>query len=258
MIAQKMGKEKDHRYYLERSKLYKKYYDEKKGFFRGKLSDSSWRKPFDPVASSHRDDDFCEGNAWQYLWLVPHDVEGLVNLIGGKEAFISRLDSLFLLEEELPPGASTDISGLMGQYAHGNEPGHHVAYLYAMVGEQWKTAQRVREIMDRFYTSKPDGLCGNEDCGQMSAWYVFSAMGFYPVNPQNGVYVLGSPNIGRATIDVGAGKKFEIIAHDMSGENVYIHRVKWNDVDYKNAFITHDMIINGGKLEFFMGSKPNK
>ena len=162
-------------------------------FMRGKMGDGSWRTPFDPISSQHRDDDYCEGNAWQYTWLVPQDVEGLIQLLGGEEAFVAKLDSLFSISSEQVEGASSDISGLIGQYAHGNEPSHHTTYLYAYAGQQWKTAKLVREICSTMYTDKNDGLCGNEDCGQMSAWYVLSSMGMYPVNPAAGILCFWQP-----------------------------------------------------------------
>ncbi len=148
------------------------------GFMRGKLANGQWRTPFDPVVSKHRGDDYAEGNAWQYTWLVPHDVRGLIDLFGGAKPFATKLDSLFIIKAELGEESSPDISGLIGLYAHGNEPGHHTTYLYAYAGQPWKTAEKIRTIADQFYTTKPDGLCGNEDVGQLSAWYVFSAMGF--------------------------------------------------------------------------------
>jgi len=185
-------------------------------------------------------------------------VPGLINLRGGNEKFIAKLDMLFQLNEKLGKGASADISGLIGMYAHGNEPNHHITYLYAFAGEQWKTAEKVRQIMKELYSDRPDGLCGNEDCGQMSAWYVWSAMGFYPVNPQNGVYVFGSPAIEEAIINIPGSKNFKIIAHNNSPTNIYIQSVLLNGEKYTKSYIRHQDILKGGKLEFFMGSQPNK
>lgn len=257
-MAKDLGKDKDYQFFLERANNFNKYFDSRDRFFKGKNSDGSWRGNFDPIASSHREDEFCEGNGWQYLWLTPQNVEGLIELLGGSNSFVAKLDSLFDLEEGLKEGASVDISGLIGMYAHGNEPSHHIPYLYAYAGQQWKTAEKVRQIMNEMYTDKPDGLCGNEDCGQMSAWYVWSAMGFYPVNPMNGAYVFGSPQVQEATIALKDNKAFTIIAHDNSTENIYIQSVKLNGNEYTKSYITHKQIMNGGKLEFFMGSKPNK
>ena len=225
---------------------------------RGRMGDGSWRTPFDPIHSAHREDDFCEGNSWQYTWLVPHDVEGLIGLHGGEDAFVKKLDSLFIIPSDQVEGASVDITGLIGQYAHGNEPSHHIPYLYAFAGQQWKTAEKVREICTTMYTDQPDGLCGNEDCGQMSAWYVFSAMGMYPVNPANGVYVFGSPLLDKAEMSISADKKFTVIAENNNKKNIYIQSVTLNGEPYSKSFITHKQIMEGGELVFKMGDKPNK
>lgn len=258
MMAKRMDKTEDYEYFFKRSKLYKEYYDSSTNFLRGKLSNGLWSEPFNATASSHRKDAYCEGNAWQYLWLVPHDVEGLINLIGSEEEFTNKLDTLFALDSKLGKGASPDISGLIGQYAHGNEPSHHITYLYAYAGQQWKTAEKVSQIISELYTNKHDGISGNEDCGQMSAWYVFSSMGFYPVNPQNGAYVFGSPALDEAVIKTNYGKEFKIIAHKLSPANKYIKSVKLNGANYSKSFITHKEILKGGKLEFEMDSVPNK
>ncbi|MBN1480798.1 GH92 family glycosyl hydrolase [candidate division KSB1 bacterium] len=257
-LAKSLGKTEDYEYFLKRFKVYEKYFDPSVQFMRGLKSDGSWRQPFDPVAASHRDDDYCEGNAWQYTWLVPHDVEGLIGLFGSEDAFTRKLDSLFIVNSEQVEGASPDISGLIGQYAHGNEPGHHTPYLYAFAGQQWKTAAKVRQIMETFYTDQPDGLCGNEDCGQMSAWYILSALGFYPVNPANGLYVFGSPMVKEADIQLPDGKTFRVIAKNNSPENIYIQSVKLNGQEYSKTYILHKDIMNGGVLEFVLGAKPNK
>lgn len=257
MLAAKLGKKEDEKYFAERAKAYTKYFDPKDRFMKGKMRDGSWRTPFDPYSAQHRVNDFCEGNAWQYLWLVPQDPEGLIGLLGGEEPFISKLDSLFSISSELEEGASSDISGLIGQYAHGNEPSHHITYLYAYAGEQYKTADKVRYIMNELYTDQPDGLCGNEDCGQMSAWYVMSSMGFYPVNPSNGAYVFGSPLFDEISINLSDGKKFTVVANNNSNKNIYIQSAKLNDIDYTKSFITHIDIVKGGVLTLEMGAKPN-
>lgn len=257
-MAKDMGKTDDYNYFLKRSEYYKHYFDPEAGFFKGKKADGNWRSNFDPIASSHRDDEFCEGNGWQYLWLVNHDVEGLIELLGGQDNFSHKLDNLFTMKEKLKEGASVDISGLIGMYAHGNEPCHHITYLFAYAGQQWKTAEKTRQIMRELYTDQPDGLCGNEDCGQMSAWYVWSALGFYPVNPQNGVYVFGSPAVDNAEIRCPQGNTFKITAHNNSQKNIYIQSVKLNGKDYTKSYILHRDIEKGGTLEFFMGNKPNK
>ena len=257
-LAEKLGKTDDVKYFAERAKAYTKYFDPKDRFMKGKMVDGSWRTPFDPYSAQHRINDYCEGNAWQYLWLVPQDPEGLIDLLGGEKPFVSKLDSLFSISSELEEGASSDISGLIGQYAHGNEPSHHITYLYAYAGEQYKTADKVRYIMNELYTDQTDGLCGNEDCGQMSAWYVMSSMGFYPVNPSNGAYVFGSPLFDEASIKLEGDKKFTIVANNNNDENIYIQSVQLNGVDYTKSFITHKDILNGGTLKFEMGNKPNK
>ncbi|MGI9177058.1 MAG: GH92 family glycosyl hydrolase [Pirellulales bacterium] len=221
-MAKALGKHEDEKYFSKRAKAYREYFDPATKFMRGKLSDGRWREPFDPIASSHRRDDYCEGNGWQYLWLVPQDPEGLIELLGGDGPCGDKLDQLFTVESIKSEEASADISGLIGQYAHGNEPGHHTTYLYAFVGQQWKTAKLVRQILTTLYSDQPDGLSGNEDCGQMSAWYVFSAMGIYPVNPAAGIYVFGSPIVDEATIAVPGGKSFTIRAKNNSPATVFI------------------------------------
>ena len=257
-MAEALGKQDDHTYFSKRARAYREYFDPTTRFMRGKLSDGTWREPFDPIKSSHRRDDYCEGNGWQYLWLVPQDPEGLIEMLGGDGPFAEKLDQLFTVESIKSEGASADISGLIGQYAHGNEPGHHTTYLYAFVGQQWKTARLVRQILTTLYSDQPDGLSGNEDCGQMSAWYVFSAMGMYPVNPAAGVYVFGSPIIDEATIAVPGGKSFTIIAKNNSSENIYIQSAELNGRPYSKSYITHPDIVAGGELTFVMGPEPNE
>ena len=258
MLAEKLGKTEDAAYFKERAKAYQKYFDPKDKFMKGRMKNGSWRTPFDPYSAQHRVNDYCEGNAWQYLWLVPQDPEGLIKLLGGEKPFVAKLDSLFSISSDLEHGASADITGLIGQYAHGNEPSHHITYLYAYAGEQYKTADKVRYILNELYTDQPDGLCGNEDCGQMSAWYVMSSMGFYPVNPSNGAYVFGSPLFDEASIVLSEEKNFTIIAKNNSKKNIYIQSVKLNGIDYKKSFITHKDILKGGVLTFEMGEKPNE
>jgi predicted alpha-1,2-mannosidase len=223
---------------------------------RGRLSATAWRAPFSPFQSRHRRDDYTEGNAWQYTWLVPQDAEGMIRLMGGEQAYEQKLDSLFIAKGDMGKEASNDISGLIGQYAHGNEPSHHITYLYAYIGKPWKTAEKVRYIMDNFYTDKTDGIIGNEDVGQMSAWYVLSAMGFYPANPANGLYVFGSPVVNEATLNVGGGKKFHIIVKSNSSVNKYILGVILNGVLYKKSYLAHADIVKGGELVIIMGDKP--
>jgi predicted alpha-1,2-mannosidase len=256
-LAKKLNKQEDYEYFLNRSKAYKEYFDPETRFMRGKLSDGSWRTPFNPISAQHRVNDYCEGNAWQYLWLVPQDPEGLIELLGGDKKYTEKLDELFSMSSELGEEASMDITGLIGQYAHGNEPSHHTTYMYAYSGEPYKIADKVRYINNELYTDKPDGLSGNEDCGQMSAWHIFSSLGFYPVNPSNGAYVFGSPLFDEATIGLPENKKFTIIANENSDDNIYIQSVELNGKEYKYSYITHKDIMQGGELVFNMGPNPN-
>lgn len=253
--AQKLGKQEDYEYFLKRSKSYKNYFDASTGFMRGKMLDGSWRTPFSPYASSHREDDYCEGNAWQYTWLVPHDVEGLVECFGSKEAFVNKLDSLFLANGDMGEASSPDISGLIGQYAHGNEPSHHTVYLYTLVGQPWKTADRIKEILHIMYTDQPDGLSGNEDVGQMSAWYILSSFGFYQVEPAGGKFVFGYPNFDKVEIAVSGGK-FVIERENKGQQNNYIQGIVFNGTEYKKPWIEYADIMKGGELKFLMGDEP--
>ena len=244
-------------YHRHRAGLYRNYFDPALGFMRGRLSDGTFRKDYDPSFSLHEEADYVEGNGWQYTWLVPHDPQGLISLFGTEAAFTAKLDSLFTVDSTLNEGASIDISGMMGQYAHGNEPSHHIAYLYACAGQQWKTARLVREICRDFYTTAPDGLIGNEDCGQMSAWYVLSALGLYPVSPVAGVYVFGSPLMHSAVLHTVSGHDFRIVAENNSADNIYIQRAFLNGEPYSQSWIAHETILKGGELRFVMGLEPS-
>lgn len=257
-FAERAGNRDAFDYYLGASRNYKNYFDKSVGFMRGKLANGTWRANFNPYHSIHMEDDYVEGNAWQYTWLVPHDVEGLIDVFGGKNNFTSKLDSLFIVKSDLNEGASIDITGMIGQYAHGNEPSHHILYLYPFVGQQWKTAEKVREVFNKFYKESPDGLIGNEDCGQMSAWYIFSSLGFYPVNPVNGMFVFGSPLANEVNISLNNGKKFKISALNNSAANKYIQSIKLNGKAYTKSYIMYNDIMNGGSLEYTMGNTPNK
>lgn len=256
--AKKLGKMDDYEHFLKRSQGYRQYFDAGTEFFRGKKADGEWRTPFNPLWSTHREDDYCEGNAWQYLWMVPHDFEGLFALFPSMEAAENKLDSTFTVPYDGGPNSSPDISGLIGQYAQGNEPNHSTIYAYAYMGKQWKTAKLARQIMDDFFDNTPEGLCGNEDMGQMSAWYVFNALGFYPANPVNGAFVLGSPVFEKVTFPVGEGKDFTVVTKNNSKENIYIQSVKLNGKEYTKAYITYRDIMDGGKLEMVMGPQPNE
>ncbi len=252
--AASLGHKEDSAAYTERSHSYRNYFDESTGFMRGRFSNGEWRTPFDPFSASHRNDDYCEGNAWQYTWLVPHDIDGLVDLFGGREATVARLDSLFAAEPVITgEDVSPDISGLIGQYAHGNEPVHHVIYFYPMLGEPDKGADKVRQVLSELYTTEPDGLSGNEDAGQMSAWYILSSLGFYQPEPAGARYWFGSPLFEEATLNVPGGT-FTIKAPGTSDTNRYIRSVKLNGKPYDLPYISYDDIMNGGELVFEMGS----
>ena len=260
-LARKLGKEEDYRFFMKRANYYKNLFDPESRLMRGKDTKGSWREPFDKFALSHAGTaggDYTEGNAWQYTWHVLHDIDGLIDLMGGKEAFTTKLDSLFFLQSDVKStGFVGDVTGLIGQYAHGNEPSHHVVYMYTLAGEQWRTAELVREIFDKFYLPKPDGLCGNDDCGQMSAWYMFSALGFYPVDPVSGNYVLGAPQIPQATIHLLNGKYFTVKAQNYSSTNKYVKSVMLNGNLITNT-ISHAQIMDGGTLVFEMTDTPLK
>jgi predicted alpha-1,2-mannosidase len=256
-MAKKLGKTEDYAYFSKRGRYYQQYFDKQTGFVRGRVSATAWRTPFSPFSSVHMKSDFTEGNAWQYTWLVPQDVEGLIGLLGGERRFAQKLDSLFIVKGNMGSEASPDISGLIGMYAHGNEPGHHITYLYPYVGQPWKTAEKVRFITENFYTTRPDGLIGNEDVGQMSAWHVFSTLGFYPLNPANGAYVFGSPSVNQAVLTLAGGKILTIEARNNSLVNKYIQRVWRNGQPYTKSYITHRDLLRGGQLVFDMGSRPS-
>ncbi|MCD8073205.1 MAG: glycoside hydrolase family 92 protein, partial [Alistipes sp.] len=200
--------------------------------------------------------DYTEGNGWQYTFLVPHDLDGLVGLFGSRERFIEKLDSLFVAEGDLGEHASPDISGLIGQYAHGNEPSHHVIYFYTMVGQPWKAAERARETMYVLYTDQPEGLCGNEDVGQISSWYILSSLGFYQVEPAGGRFYFGSPIVDGATVDVGGGRKFNISTRNQGRENIYIEKITLDGKEYKQNHIDFKDIQAGGELVYHMTSRP--
>lgn len=256
LLAKRLGKEKDYQLFSKRAKYYRNYFDKSTGFMRGKLADGTFRKEYNPSFSLHEEADYVEGNGWQYTFMVPQDPEGLIGLFGSKKTFSEKLDSLFLVSSKLNVGASIDISGLIGQYAHGNEPGHSTLYLYPYAGQAYKTAEKVRQVMSEMYKPTRDGLCGNDDCGQMSAWYIFSAMGFYPMNAVSGEYVFGSPIVDKAVINLPYNKRFTIRAHNNSSKNIYIQSITLNGKPYPDFFIRHSDIMQGGELVFEMGEKP--
>ena len=275
-MAEKLGRADDAAFFFKRSGNWRNVFDASVGLARGKDSKGKWREPFDPYALGYGDkSDFTEGNAFQYTWHVMQDPDGLVEAMGGRDAFVKRLDGLFEQPEKVE-GDVLDVTGLIGQYVHGNEPSHHVIYFYTLVGERDKTARRVRDVFDKFYLPKPDGLCGNDDCGQMSAWYVFSALGFYPFNPCGGTYVLGAPQIPKATVRIssrrdggspshgdanwesrhlaGGEKTLTIIANNFSAENKYVKSVTFNGKPLDKT-IEHADLMAGGELVFEMTAK---
>ena len=257
--AKQLGKTEDYKYFYKRSQSYRDFYfDKQTKFMRGVTSDHKFREPFDPFSTVHRQDDYTEGNAWQYVWLVPHDVHGLVAAFGGEKPFVSKLDSLFIVNGDMGAEASPDITGLIGQYAHGNEPSHHILYMYNYVGQPWKGADKIRYVLANLYHDDFDGLSGNEDVGQMSAWYILSSVGFYQVDPAGGRYVFGSPLFDEATLNVGNGKTFRVVAHNNSSENKYIQSAKLNGKPYTRSYIDFKDIVRGGTLEFVMGNKPSQ
>lgn len=257
-VAKMLGKTDDYNYFLKRSRSYAKYFDKKTQFMRAVSSKGEFRTPFDPIKATHRVTDYTEGNAWQYTWLVPHDVNGLIRLFGSDKAFIKKLDQLFTVEGDLGEGASPDISGLIGQYAQGNEPSHHVLYMYNYAGEPWKAAKMLRRVYDEMYTTEADGLCGNEDVGQMSAWYISSTIGLYQVDPSGGRYVIGSPLFNKATVNVGNRKTFTVEAVGNSAENIYIQSATLNGKPYTKSYIDYADLLAGGTLRLIMGPSPSK
>lgn len=256
-IAEALGDKDGVEYFTNGAKSYSHYFDGQTMFMRGKDSEGNWRTPFNPRRSNHRSDDYCEGNAWQWSWFVPHDVEGLMSLMGGREAFVSRLDSLFLADSSLEGEAvSADISGLIGQYAHGNEPSHHVTHLYNYAGQPWKTQLYVDSVLQTLYMNAPDGLSGNEDCGQMSAWYIMNAMGFYQVCPGKPEYSIGRPLFDKVRIRTGNDTYFTVTTKNNSKESKYIRSIRLNGKELTTPFFKHTDLVSGGHLEIEMGKEP--
>ena len=251
-MARRMGKTEDVAYFSKRADFYKNLFDPTTKFMRPRKSDGTWKSPFDPTQAAHAESnggDYTEGNAWQYTWHVQHDVPGLIALLGGEEAFTNKLDSLFTVELRTQ---LADVTGLIGNYAHGNEPSHHVTYLYTLAGKPERTQELIRQIFDTQYRPAPDGLCGNDDCGQMSAWYMFSAMGFYPVNPVSGEYVFGAPQMPKFVLHLQDGKTFTVLAEGLSKEHKYVENITLNGEPYTKNYITHEDIMKGGTLVYKM------
>lgn len=257
-VAKLLGKKDDYEYFFNRSRSYKKYYDPETRFLRAVGTDGKFRLPFNPFFAEHRTNDYTEGNAWQYTFLVPHDVKGLIKLFGSDKAFMSKLDSLFFVEGWAGDNASPDMSGMTGQYAHGNEPSHHVIYMYNYAGRPDKAAPLLRKMLNEMYLDQPDGLSGNEDVGQMSAWYILSSVGLYQVDPVGGRFVIGSPLFDKATVNVGGGKTFTVVAKNNSDKNIYVQSARLNGKTLKNSYVDFNDIRRGGTLELVIGPKPSK
>ncbi len=256
-VASRLGLKADSAALQNGAQGYRKLWDASRQFMLPRNKDGAFAtlENFNP---RHQIDGYTEGNPWQYAWLVPHDVHGLIGLYPSEAAFVSHLDSLFLVSSELNAEANPDITGLIGQYAHGNEPSHHILYLYNYVGQPWKTAELVNRVMRTLYSDRPDGLCGNEDVGQMSAWYILSALGLYQVEPAGGRFILGTPSVSEATLRIDANTSFRISAKNLSTKNIYVQGVKLNGKPWTQSWLPYDKIVAGGTLEFQMGSKPSK
>ncbi|WP_429276812.1 GH92 family glycosyl hydrolase [Novosphingobium gossypii] len=262
VIAQIAGAHEDAAALRKRSGNWRNVIDPQIGFARARFSDGTWWKDYDPVPLGHmpqpRWRDYTEANGWQATFLVQHDLYGLIAHFGGEAAYEAKLDSFFNAPSTLPDNAPPDIAGLVGQYAHGNEPGHHVPYLYAYVGAPWKTQAMVRRLCTEMYKDDPDGVIGNDDCGQMSAWFILSSLGFYPVDPTTGVYVLGSPLFDRAEMKLGAGKTLRVTAIGNAPDRPYVQSVRWNGRPWTRNWIAHRDLAQGGELEFTMGASPSR
>ena len=257
-LAKKLGKNDDYERFMKRSAFYRNLFNPETGFFQSKNDKGEWIEPFDPYKyGANGGYPFTEGNAWQYFWYVPQNIPDLITLTGGNKAFTAKLDTFFTVNHQ--SGELNDnASGFVGQYAHGNEPSHHVAYLYTCAGEPWKTQKYVAHIMNNLYNDTSSGYAGNDDCGEMSAWYIFGALGFYPVNPASGEYIIGTPMLEKATIHLPDGKTFAIKAPRKKGNEIYIRSIKLNGKKYTKNYITHQDILNGGTLEFVMSATPQK
>ena len=257
-LAKRLAKTEDEAFFRKRSENYRNLFDKETGFMRGRDTKGGWRTPFDPFLLGHGGDtpnDFTEGNSWQYTWHVLQNPGVFVELFGSREAFAKKLDALFKQPSKTDgQGFVLDVSGLIGQYAHGNEPSHHVAYLFQYADEGWRTQELVREICDKMYKNAPEGLCGNDDCGQMSAWYIFACMGFYPVNPCGGEYIFGAPQLPKMTVSLPGGKTFTIVARNFSKENLYVKRILLNGKEVKGFKLSHADVVAGGELVYEMGN----
>ena len=258
-MAKVLGKKDDYAYFMRRAGDYKNVFDPAVGLVRGRDSHGKWRTPFNPHAydEESRNNDFTEGTSWQYSWYVPHDMPGLIALHGGREKFAEKLDALFNFKNSEAKGLE-DVQGRIGEYFHGNEPSHHIIYLYCYAGQPWKAAQRLHQVVSTQYGNRPDSLSGNDDCGQMSAWYLFTVIGFYPVCPASDYYVLGSPAVKKAAMHLSNGGTFIMTAANLSAENIYVQSVRVNGREWNSPFLPYEVVRSGGTLEFTMGPRPNK
>jgi len=259
-VAEAAGAPEDAKKLRERSKNYRNLFDKKTKFIRPRLQNGSWAEPFDPkeISIMKKWKDFTESNAWQATFANQHDLKGYIPLFGGREQFLQQLDALFHQSTDLPPDTPPDVAGLVGMYAHGNEPSHHIAYLYCYAGAAYKTQEQVRNLLETMYHNDPDGMAGNEDCGQMSAWYAMSALGFYAVDPVSANYVFGTPLFDRATVHLGHGKKLTIEAQRESPDEFYIQTITFNGKPYEKTWFRHADIASGGSIVFHLGKEPNK
>ena len=252
-MAEKMGKKEIAERFYKRSQSFRNLYNPETSFMQPRDSKGKFISGF---TAKDYTEHITESNAWQYFWYVPQDIDGLIGLLGSKDRFAEKLDSMFAYAPDADDNLPIFSTGMIGQYAHGNEPSHHVVYLYNKVGKPWKTQEYAAKVMHELYLNTPAGLCGNEDCGQMSAWFVFSAMGFYPVDPVSGRYEIGTPLFPEVRINLENGKVFTVLAKGVSRENIYIQAVKMNGKPYDKSYITHEQIMDGSTLEFEMGNKP--
>jgi predicted alpha-1,2-mannosidase len=259
-VAQTLGEADDYKLLIERSRNYRNLFDATTGFMRSRLENGQWAEPFDPIEMGYfkKWRDYTESDPWETTFTVQHDPVGLIKIFGGRQAFTDKLDALFTTSSQLPPDAPPDIAGMVGQYAHGNEPCHHMAYLYCYAGAAHKTQDRVRKLLDLEYDDQPDGLAGNEDCGQMSAWYVISSLGFYAVDPVSGNYVFGTPSFDRAEVELENGKILAIEAKRNSPSDQYIQSVEFNGNPYTRLWFRHADIAKGATIVLTMGSQPNQ
>jgi predicted alpha-1,2-mannosidase len=259
-MAKALGKREDSATFSKRAASYKNLFDPSVGLMRGRDSQGQWHTPFNPhfYDETAGVNDFTEGTSWQYSWYVPHDVPGLMALMGGREAFAHKLDELFTFKEADQSKGVSDIQGRIGEYWHGNEPSHHVIYLYSYAGQPWKAAERLHEVITTQYGNKPNSLSGNDDCGQMSAWYIFTCLGFYPVCPGSDYYAIGAPQLKKAALHLSNGKTFTMTANNLSPENIYVQSVQVNGKALDNPFLSYNEERNGGTLVFHMGPKPSQ